>query len=42
VGPRTGLDDVDDVERRKIFPVRDSNFDSSAFQPLASFYTDFA
>jgi hypothetical protein len=37
VGPRTGLDDV---ERRKIFPYRDSNFDSSAVQHVASRYTD--
>jgi hypothetical protein len=33
VGPRTGLDDA---ERRKSCPYRDSNSDRSAVQPVAS------
>jgi hypothetical protein len=37
VNPRTGLDDV---ERRKSYPYRDSNSDPSAVQPLASRYID--
>jgi hypothetical protein len=32
VGPRTGLDDV---ERKKPCPYRDSNFDPSVIQPIA-------
>jgi hypothetical protein len=37
VSPRAGLKAV---ERRKILPYRDSNFDSSGVQPVASRYTD--
>jgi hypothetical protein len=37
VGPRTGLDDV---ERRKILLLWDSNYDSLIIQPVASRYTD--
>jgi hypothetical protein len=37
VGLRTGLDDV---ERVKSCPYRDSNFDPSVVQPIASRYTD--
>jgi hypothetical protein len=36
---RTGLDDM---QRRKPWPYRDSNFDLSAVQPVASRYTDCA
>jgi hypothetical protein len=32
--------DLDDVEKRKILPYRDSNSDPSAVQPVASRYTD--
>jgi hypothetical protein len=39
VGPRTGLDDV---EWRKMLPYRDSNFDPSAFQPVATRGTECA
>jgi hypothetical protein len=39
VGPRTGLDDV---EKRKYCPYRDSNSDPLAVQPVASHYTDCA
>jgi hypothetical protein len=39
VGPRTGLDDV---ERKKSCPYRDSNSDPSAAQPVASHRTDCA
>jgi hypothetical protein len=39
VGPRTGLDEV---EKRKFLPYRDSNFDPSVVQPVASRYTDCA
>jgi hypothetical protein len=37
VGPRT---DLDDVEKRKSCPHQNSNSDPSAFQPVASRYTD--
>jgi hypothetical protein len=39
MGPRTGLDNV---ERRKMLPLPDSNFDPSAFHLVASSYTDSA
>jgi hypothetical protein len=34
---RAGLDDL---EKRKLLTYRDSNSDSSVFQPVASRYTD--
>jgi hypothetical protein len=37
--PRAGLDDM---ERRIIFPYRDSNSYPTAIQPVASRYTDCA
>jgi hypothetical protein len=37
VGPRPGLEDV---ERRKTFPYRDSISDPSAIPPVARRYTD--
>jgi hypothetical protein len=37
--PGTGLDDV---EKRKFLPYRDSNSDPSVIQPVASRYTDYA
>jgi hypothetical protein len=39
MGPRTVVDDVD---RRKISPYRDSNFHRSASQPVTSHYTYWA
>jgi hypothetical protein len=39
MGPRTGLDDV---EKEKSWPYRDSNSDPSVTQPVASHYTDWA
>jgi hypothetical protein len=37
VDPRAGLDDV---EKRKFLPYRDSNSDPSVVQPVASPYID--
>jgi hypothetical protein len=37
--PRAGLDDV---EKRKLLTPRDSNFNPSLVQPVASRYTDYA
>jgi hypothetical protein len=39
VGPRG---DLDDVRRENSWPYRDSNYDPSVIQPLASRYTDVA
>jgi hypothetical protein len=39
VDPRAGLDDL---EKRKIWPYRDSNSNPSVVQPIASRYTDYA
>jgi hypothetical protein len=39
VGPRAGLDDV---EKRKFLPPRDSNSDPSVVHPIASSYRDYA
>jgi hypothetical protein len=39
VGPRN---DLDDVERKRSYPNRDSNFDPLAVQAVASRYTDYA
>jgi hypothetical protein len=39
MGPRAGLDDV---EKRRFLPHRDSNSDPFAVQPVASRYTDSA
>jgi hypothetical protein len=39
MGPRTSLDDL---EKRKILPYRESNSDRSVVQPVASRYTDYA
>jgi hypothetical protein len=38
VNPRTGLDDV---EKGKFLPYRDSNSDSSVVQPVGSSYIDY-
>jgi hypothetical protein len=37
VDPRAGLDDM---EKRKFSPYRDSNSDPSVVQPVSSHYTD--
>jgi hypothetical protein len=39
VGPRAGLDEI---EKGKCLPYRDSNSDPSVIQPVASCYTDCA
>jgi hypothetical protein len=39
VDPRAG---VDDVEKRKIFPLMELELDPSVVQPVASRYTDYA